>query len=531
MPTHPIESKTQIHKPPRRPSSALSRGRLKYWLAVCCLLSSVVFAQRSGQTSAATISDVTEALRLRDFAKGLQLARLVVQSQPEDPRAWTLMGIALSGLGRTAESLNAFQKALEIRPDFVQALEGAAQLEYNAGRPDARVLLERLVVLSPREPTAHAMLGALAFKRSDCESAVTHFKQSWEVIYGRPEALTEYGDCLFQTRRPQEAIPVFKRITELQPSDWHAPYDLAVVQFRAGQNEEAIQTLRPLVEGPNPNLDALNLIAAAYEANRQTPLAVAALQQGIKLAPRDMNNYLDLATISLDHGSFQVGVDVLNAGIQTIPDSAALYLERGVLFVQMLKYDLAASDFEMASKLSPQQNVSTVALGISLLQHNEPSQSLQVVRARLQKSPNDPILNYLLAEILLRKGVQPHTPEFGEALSAARRSIQDKPDFVLAHDVLSELYLRADMIGEAIAQSRLALKADRDDQSALYHLIVALRKSGNSSEIPALVQRLAQATSSAREREADINRFKLVDQGVRQDKDATSNQRSGSSEN
>jgi len=57
----------------------------------------VVFAQRSGQTSAATISDVTEALRLRDFAKGLQLARLVVQSQPEDPRAWTLMGIAISG--------------------------------------------------------------------------------------------------------------------------------------------------------------------------------------------------------------------------------------------------------------------------------------------------------------------------------------------------------------------------------------------------------------------------------------------------
>ena len=509
-----MESKTHIHEIP-----ALFRSTLKYWLAVCCLLTSVVSAQRSGQTSAATISEITEALRLRDFAKGLQLARLVVQSQPEDPRAWTLMGIALSGLGRTAESLNAFQKALEIRPDFVPALEGAAQLEYNAGRPDARALLDRLVVLSPREPTAHAMLGALAFRDKDCELAVTHFKQSWEVIYGRPEALTEYGDCLFQTRRLEEAIPVFSRITELLPNNWHTRYDLAVVQFRAGHNEEAIHTLRPLIEGPNPNVDALNLIAAAYEANRQTPLAVAALQQGIKLAPRDMNNYLDLATISLDHGSFQVGVDVLNAGIQAIPDSAALYLERGVLFVQMLKYDQATADFEMASKLSPLQNTSTVALGISLLQHNEPSQSLQVVRARLQKSPDDPILNYLLAEILLRKGVQPDTLEFQEAVSAARRSIQRNPDFVLAHNVLSELYLRAGNAQEAIAQSNLALKADPNDQSALYNLIMALRKSGNSSEIPALVQRLAQATTSAREREADTNRFKLVEQGVGQDKD------------
>jgi tetratricopeptide (TPR) repeat protein len=342
-----------------------------------------------------------------------------------------------------------------------------------------------------------------------------------------PEALTECGDCLYRTRRFEEALPVFNRITEIVPSNWQFRYDLGVIQVRANHNVEAIQTLQPLIEGPNPNVDALNLIAAAYEANRQTPLAVAALQQGMKLAPGDIRNYLDLATISLDHGSFQVGVDVLNAGIQAIPDSAALYLERGVLLVQMQKYDEAAADFEMANKLSPQQNVSTIALGISLLQHEGPSQSLQVVRARLQKSPDDPILNYLLAEILLRKGVQPGMPEFQEAVSAARRSIQKNPDFVLAHNVLSELYLRAGNTQEAIAQSNSALKADPNDQTALYNLIMALRKSGNNSEIPALVERLAQATTSAREREADINRFKLVEPRVRQDKDTRSNQQPG----
>lgn len=514
----------ETDNPTRRTSGGPFRGSFTFWIAVCCLLATGAFAQVRGEASAPTISDVTEALHRRDFAKAVELARVVAQSQPQDPRAWTFMGIALSALGRNTESLNAFQKALTIRPDFVPALEGAAQLEYNEGRADARALLERLVRLSPREPTAHAMLGALAFKRGDCESAVNHFKQSQELIYDRPDALGEYGYCLFRTGQPAESATAFKRITELRPNDWRARYDLAVVQFRAGHNAEAIETLQSLVEDSNPDVDALNLIAAAYEANRQTPLAVAALQQGIKLAPHDINNYLDLATISLDHGSFQVGIDVLNAGIQANPNSAALYLERGVLLVQMLKYDEAASDFGMAGKLSPQQNVSTVALGISLLQHNQPAQSLQLVRARLQGSPNDPILNYLLAEILIRKGVQPHTPEFQEALSAARRSVKEKPDFVLAHDVLSELCLRAEMTEEAVAQSRLALKADPDDQSALYHLIMALRKSGNTSEVPALVQRLAQATSSAREREQEINKFKLVERGVMQIDGTASNQ-------
>jgi tetratricopeptide (TPR) repeat protein len=116
-----------------------------------------------------------------------------------------------------------------------------------------------------------------------------------------------------------------------------------------------------------------------------------------------------------------------------------------------------------------------------------------------------------LAEILLRKGIQPHTPEFQEALSAARRSVQDKPDFALAHDVLSELYLRADVTGEAIAESRRALKNDPNDQSAIYHLIVALRKTGNVAEVPDLVQRLAQVTGDARKQEAERNRYKLVE--------------------
>lgn len=511
-----MESKVHISEFP-----TLLRIRLRCALAVCCLLTSVVFAQDKVPASTTTLSDVTEAFSKGDFPKGLQLAQAIVQSHPEDPRAWTLMGIALSQLHRNAESMKAFHKALEVRPDFVPALEGAAQLEYNTGQPDARALLDRLVRLNPHEPTAHAMLGALAFKSKDCGSAVANFKESWQVINSRPEALAEYGVCLVRTGQTADSIHVFGRIAELQPGDWHARYNLAVVQLQANHPEEAIQTIRPLTEGPTPSVDSLNLVASAYEANQQTPLAVAALQQGIKLAPRDLSNYLDLATISLDHGSFQVGVDVLNAAIKAIPDSAALYLERGVLLVQVGKYDEADADFEKARTLSPQQNMSTVALGISLLQRNDIGQSLQVVQTRLQQSPHDPILNYLLAETLLRKGARPGTPEYHEAVSAARRSIDIKPDFVLAHDVLSELYLRSKMTSQAVEQSQLALKFDPNDQAAIYHLISAYRESGRNSEIPPLAKRMSEITTSARDREAEINRFKLVERGAQEIPDST----------
>ena len=257
----------------------------------------------------------------------------------------------------------------------------------------------------------------------------------------------------------------------------------------------------------------MNLIAAVYEDDQQTPAAVAALQKAIKLAPGDIDNYLDLATLSLDHGAFKVGVDVVSAGLHAVPDSAPLYLERGVLEVQTGQFDEANADFRKAAALNPLQNFSSVALGISLLQENKLDESVQVVKQRLSKAPDDPVLNYLLAELLIRTGVQPGTLSFQEAEAAAQRAARSKPDFALAEDVLTELYLRSGKTGLAEETSRLALKSDPNDQSALYHLIVCLRKRGDKTELPQLVQRLAEVTAGLREQEQARNRFKLVEQG------------------
>jgi len=493
-------------------------GCLPFWrcrrlkaVALGCLILLVRGECARPQTSLPTVTATVEALRSGDYPKALSLARELVRAQPGDPRVWTLEGMALSRMGRIEESLKAFDQALKINPEFVPALEAVAQTAYKGGRPEASTLLESLIRLNPHEQTAHAMLGALAFKRKDCESAIAHFKESRQIIDNNPSALSEYGSCLAQTHQTANTIAVFERVCELRPEDSLARYDLAAVQYQAHLNELAIQTLQPLVKSPKPSVDALNLIAAAYEANQQTPLAVGALQQAIALAPQEVANYVDLAIICLDHKSFQVGVDILTAGLHALPDSAPLYIERGVLYVQMARYDEASSDFEKATSLNPSQNYSTVAMGISLLQGNEINKSLDVVRGRLKNTPNDPILNYLLAEILLRKGATPGTQEFQVAEDAARRSIHNKPDFPLARDVLSELYLRSGRTSEAIAESRQALKVDPNDQSAIYHLVEALRKTGDLTEVPSLVQRLGQVTGDARKQEAERNRYRLVE--------------------
>lgn len=461
-----------------------------------------------------TVQAVVESLRSNDNAKALTLAQEMARTHPDDARAWILQGIALQGLNRPEESLRAFEHALQINPGNIGALEGAAQLEFQGGKPDALPFLEKLVELNPNDQTSHAMMAALAFKQKDCATVVEHYQKCPDLLQNNVPALSQFGACLFRMNRPEEALTKFQRIAELRPQDSEALYYLGLAEYQSHHNKDAIQTLLPLTEDASEKQreSALSLIAAAYEADQQTPQAVEALQKAIALAPDNIDNYVDLATLSLNHEAFKVGVDVLNAGLRVMPDSARLYLERGVLEVQMEGYDEADADFRKAADLSPLDNASSVALGISLLQENKVDESLKVVELRLAKEPNDPTLNYLLAELLVRKGVRPGTPSFQRAKAAALRAVLSKPDLTVAQDVLAQLYLRSGETALAEKTARVALASDHDDQTALYDLIVCLRKRGDRNELPQLIQRLAEVTARLREQERARSQFKLVEE-------------------
>ena len=463
------------------------------------------------QSGAPTIQSAIEALRAHDYARALEMTQALAREHPDDARVWTLQGSALSALGRGKESLRSYQQALKIRPNYLPALEGAAQCEYAAGSPAAENLLDRIIRIDPSNETAHAMLASLSFRQNHCDKVVEHFALARKAIANNLPALTEYGICLAHAHQLDSAEPVFQRLFDLQPNDWHNRYNLGLFQYLAGRNSAAIETLKPIVEGPAAQVDALNLVAAAYEASHETPAATGALRRAIDLAPRDVRNYLDLATLCMDHAAFQVGVDIASAGLNEIPDSAALYTERAVLNAQLMKYDEADADFAKANQLQPRQEFATVGLGISLLERNDSERSLKVLRSRLKDSPDEPTLNYLVAEVLTRRGAAPGTPEFNEAEAAAQRAVKAKADFAPAHDVLSRLYLRAGDVSRAVKESRLALKFDPTDRTALFHLISALRASGDQAEVATLTARLRDLAATETRNDAERSRFRIVE--------------------
>jgi tetratricopeptide (TPR) repeat protein len=455
---------------------------------------------------------IASALRAREFDKAVELTRSALRASPGSAQLWTLQGIAFAGKGDSQQALAAFRQALKIAPNNVAALAGAAQIEYEADGREAIPLLNHLLELRPGDPTGHAMLAVLEYRKGNCTAAVSHFAKASQLLDSQLDALHAYATCLAKLERLDEAAAVLQRAVALRPDDPQERHLLASIQIMGQKPKDALATLRPLLDAGNPSAATLQLVSNASEDAGDTPQAVSTLRQAILLEPRNVSLYLDFANISFAHESFQVGIDVISEGMLLQPRAAQLYVARGVLYVQLAQYDKAEADFEKAYELDPHQSLSTAAQGLAAVQANDLDHALASIQSKLERKPNDALLLYLQADLLSQKSADVGAPEFQIAMRSAKRAVSLQPTLGAARGVLAKLYMQAGQYPEAVEQCREALKSDPKDQTALYRLIQALRKTGQQAEIPDLLKRLAQLREQATQEERERYRYKLIEE-------------------
>jgi tetratricopeptide (TPR) repeat protein len=95
---------------------------------------------------------------------------------------------------------------------------------------------------------------------------------------------------------------------------------------------------------------------------------------------------------------------------------------------------------------------------------------------------------------------------------SAKQAVALQPSLSSARTVLAKLYLQAGNYPEAVEQCRKALDHDPKDQTALYHLIQGLRKTGDQREIPDLLKRLALLRKQAAREQSERYQYKLIEE-------------------
>jgi tetratricopeptide (TPR) repeat protein len=453
-------------------------------------------AQLAGQGQQSKV----EAQRL------LEQIELGLKQQPSNPRLLAARGLALERLNRDRDALQSFEESLAISPKFLIALEGAAEITYRTHDPKVSNYLSRILQQDPQNAAAHGMAGALAFEEHDCPEANRHFAEAESALSDNPLALAQWGECLLTADEPHIAAKQLGRSLRLRPQDKRVSYNFALALHLDHRDGEALGIAKTLAA----DSDVLNLLGSIYASQDKVAEAIAAFRKATELDPKNEQNYIDLASLCLDHQSFDVAADIVNVGIANIPDSAALYTLRGAIAAQTSNLEQSAADFEEANRLKPDASYGDVGLSLLLGQRSQLDEAIAVIRSRLESAPNDAKLDFLLADLIMRKSDDPQQTGQDEARRLLIKAVRLQPDLAKAHAALGKLLLKSGQAEEAISELKVALEKEPNDRVALNQYVLALTRLHRTGEAKTAAERLRDVLSEDRRAEVRKNRIRIV---------------------
>jgi Flp pilus assembly protein TadD len=146
-----------------------------------------------------------------------------------------------------------------------------------------------------------------------------------------------------------------------------------------------------------------------------------------------------------------------------------------------------------AAELNPNQPHSTIAMSLLYSDRNELGKEKALLTRQLAITPNDAVTNYMLADLLIRSGAQPHQANFDKALMHLSKSLAAKPDSAEAQILMAKLLTQDGNYADALSHVDVALNIEPNNQSALNRKFVLLHKLHRDVEATQVLTQLKTA--------------------------------------
>jgi tetratricopeptide (TPR) repeat protein len=247
----------------------------------------------------ATLRDLKQgfaALARHDHRLAAAIFARVLAGNPQMADAWEFLGRAREKLGDGDGALAAYDRALRIDPGASPVAMAAASLQFDLGHLDRAESYARMAVAG-NPSFAHSLLAQIALRRGDPAAAEREARAALDDRGRRIAPLVTLAEVLHAERRYDEALAATRQAASAYAE-------------RSAKDPELIQGLA-LVRG--------RILADMGDATG----AAAAFQEEIRLFPRDLRAYPNLAILYALTGRGAAARDTLHQMVDTNPTAAA----------------------------------------------------------------------------------------------------------------------------------------------------------------------------------------------------------------
>ncbi|UCD82315.1 MAG: tetratricopeptide repeat protein [Desulfobacterales bacterium] len=276
------------------------------------------------------------------------------KTQPADARAYFQKGDQMARSGHYAEAIANYQKALQLKPDFVEAcfkLAGAYQDLKNY--EEAIVYYLQAVRLKPDffEACYNAGLAYQALGKS--EEAIAWYERTLHLKPDVAEAFNNLGQVLRETGKSDRAQVCFLEAIRLKPDFAESYFNLADLQYRKGQSEAAEENFTRALHFKPHMIEALNNLGNLYKDCGNLNAAIENYRRVIRLNPQLAEAYYNLGSALRLQGRFCEAIDIFKQTLRLKPDYAEAYNNLALSYKNQGLLDPAVHHFTRALQISP----------------------------------------------------------------------------------------------------------------------------------------------------------------------------------
>jgi tetratricopeptide (TPR) repeat protein len=307
------------------------------------------------------------------------------------------------------------------------------------------------------------------------------------------EAELQQGIALTRSGEFEKAIPHLLAARGRVRNDYAARFNLSLCYAATAQYESATELLVQLRSDGYSNGDVLNLLTQSLLGGRQPEKAWTVFQEAVRLTPKNEKLYVMIAEASMDSGYYDLGRQVVETGLRSLPRSSRLVFEHAMLLSHLDFLDEAKRELRRVSELARGSDIAYIAAAQRHIFEGNVREAVRAAREGVEKGNRHFMLLTLYGEAVLSSGAGPGSKEFAEARIALEQAVDDRPAYASAHLALGRLYLLEGRLEEAISHLNRAREIDPGNPAAYSNLATALRKRGDAAgaeEMLAVLTRL-----------------------------------------
>lgn len=352
-----------------------------------------------------------------------------------DAELLALVGVSELAGGRRDTGIAELQKALMIDSGSLAIRTELARAYLDAGDTGLAIRELRSILASGGEQQQTGMLLVLAHLRAgDFAQAI---KQVLEMLHGHegdPALLTLAGNVFAASGDHSEARRYLQHALQLKPDLPPAVLTLANIEELEKNYPAAVKLYRQLVDMDLASPLPMLALARVAEQQGDTGAMLGWLQRAVKYAPDDNQPRLLLAEYYLRKGDLELARQLVGTAVEKAPQDTAALVMQGRLLMAGRRYDDAIKPLQQLLAISPDSAVGHILLAESFLELGRLPESLEQLKAVLDKDPASMPAMALMVRLDIRRGSTAQALEFSKRIKAA----------------YPELYLGYEMAGDTL---------------------------------------------------------------------------------